>query len=118
MCQAQEITKPEMSEKGKRQGSCTVCDRYSKLEELDEARKGRGHEGMVFLAEYLCLLIICDSTANTNREECGEVESGLRKGFCSVRVSLFDELHPVSIYKQWRMIHVLKKRKFYKQGTK
>lgn len=55
---AQEIAKPEMSEKGKRQGSYTVCDRYSKLDELDEARKRRVHEGMVFLAEYPCLLVI------------------------------------------------------------
>lgn len=41
MCQAQEIAKPEVSEKGKRQGSYTVCDMYSKLDELDETRKGR-----------------------------------------------------------------------------
>lgn len=31
----------ELSEKGKRQESYTVCDGYSELEELDKTRKGQ-----------------------------------------------------------------------------
>ncbi len=52
-----------------------------------------------------------DSTANTNSEECGKVESGLGKGFCSVRVSFFDELHLVSIYKHVKDEPCVKKKK-------